>query len=860
LAEEIQGDLIEAWEIDREEKGSFRANLTYWLEVILFIRSHVIRRRDPSRARGSVMWGNYTKVALRSMKRDKLQSSITIVSLSVGMAAGVLILLFTRHEWTSDSFHEGGEDVYRIHRVEQRTRGGERASAGVSTPVAPELESAFSSVEAATRLRPGTIQVAVDGSLMDQDVMYVDPAFFEVFTFAMTGSSQASASMPLASGTGLVLTRPLADRLFEGGNATGQSLEVRINGTVHLLEVDGIVEDVPSNSSITFDMLLPFRLWPSYASEADQWVNFNVATFVRLMPGVEQSTFQADLDRMTDRRFAEARDMFITSGWWQDREDAFQLKAMPLSEVHFSTDVRPMVAQTASASGLRILMAIGLAVLLLACMNFMTLAVGRSTARAAEVGVRKTFGARRSQLIRQFWGEAQVMGLLSLGVSVILVAVLLDPFNAMAGSGISWRTMDATLIGQVVLLTILAGLVAGSYPAFVLSRFKPSNVLKGQAIGRMGRWFSRSMVVVQFAFSIAMIAGTFIIMQQVDYLKSADLGFAGEEIIVVDLQADQVDVDVILPRFEEALEKQSAVARVASTDFGIIQGGMRQAIEHDGNQHIVATTRVDEDYLETMDIALVAGRNFSRDRETDVSQGALVNEAFVRELGIEDPVGHLLPGYASADVRIIGVVEDFHFESLHTPIGPMILHMRSGFGFDSFALVRMQPASLSSAMQVIQSVWSELVPGQPFVANYLDDRLDQMYQDEERWGRIMQYAAFMAIILACLGLFGLASLTVRQRQREIGIRKVLGASGMGVSALVSREFLALVVVALMLAIGPTWILAERWLQGFAYHTTVGADVFILTSVLSMTIAMLVVGGQALRAAHTNPVTVLRSNQ
>lgn len=860
LAEEIRGDLVEAWEEDLDEKGRFRANLIYWLEVILFIRSHVIRRRDPSRARGSVMWGNYTKVALRSMKRDKLQSSITVVSLSVGIAAGVLILLFARHELTSDSFHESVEDVYRIHRVEQRTRGGERASAGVSMPLAPELETTFGNVEAATRVRPGTVQLISQGSLFDQDVLHVDPVFFDVFSFPMATLGGDSSFLPLASQTGVVLTRNLADRLFEGDFALGEMLEVRISGRLEILQVEAIVESVPANSSIQFEMLLPIRMWPSYDAQVDQWVNFNVATFVRLRPGEERQSFQSDLDRFTSVRFAEAMDMFITSGWWQDREDAFELLAMPLQEVHFSTDVRPMVVETASASGLRILLAIGLAVLLLACMNFMTLAVGRSTARAAEVGVRKTFGARRSQLISQFWGEAQVMGLLSLGVSVVLVLLLLAPFNALAGTGISLTTLDATLVGQVLMLTVIAGLVAGAYPALVLSRFKPSNVLKGQSIGRVGRLFSRSMVVVQFAVSIAMIAGTFIIMRQVDYVKSADLGFAGDEVILVDLQADQVDVDTMLPRFEEALERQSDVVRVAASSFGMIGGGMRQVIEHEGNQLIVATTRVDEDYLEAMDIALVSGRNLSGERETDIEQAVLINQAFAEELGFEDPVGRMLPGYESAGVQIVGVIEDFHYESLHTPIGPMILHMSPTFSSHNYALVRIQPASLSAAMQTIESVWNELMPNQPFVANYLDQRLDQMYQDEERWGQIMRYAAFIAIVLACLGLFGLASLTVRQRRREIGIRKVLGASGAGVSILVSREFLVLVLIALVLAVGPTWLLAERWLQGFAYHTTVSADVFVITCGLAMTIAVLVVGGQTWKAAQTNPVTVLRSNQ
>ncbi len=854
LAEEIRGDLEQAWLEDVNQKGRLRAALIYWFEVVLFIRSHTIRRKDPYRAASTIMISNYSKVAFRSMRRDKVQSVITLASLSVGIAASILILLYARHEMTADSFHEASEDVYRVHRIENRTRGGERLSAGVSMPLGPTMLEEMPEVYSTTRMRPGVVQIETDGILADESVVFVDPGFFEVFSFKPVPGSEPA---PLNRHDGVALSQTTALRLFGPREGLGETLQLRIAGEARPFIVEAILEDAPSNSSISFEILLPIQNWPSYEAQRDQWVNFNVASFVRFHPGVARERVQGQLDRLVDMRFAEAIEMFQSSGWWQQGDNAFQLLLMPIEEVHFASDVRSMVASTGNLSGLRILMAIGFVILLLACINFMTLSTGRSTRRAAEVGIRKTFGANRGQLARQFWGEAIMMSGLSLLAGLALVLILLPRFNQMAETGIALAMIDSTVILQVLILTLAAGLIAGGYPAMVLSRFTPSGVLKGQKVKRVGRWFSRSMVVVQFSVSIGMILVTLVMLQQIDWMKTANLGFAGEEIIVVSLQANQQDAGLTLQRLKGSLDNESSIMDVSASSFGMANGGMRQVITQGDNQLIVQTSRVDPSYLDVMDMSLVAGRNLSEDLVTDIEQAVLVNETFAAQLDFEDPIGQLLPGYEEDGVRIVGVVEDFHFLSMREAISPMMLHMSPSFGDFNFALIRLRTDRLSQSMGMIQNAWQASAPDQPFVAEFMDSRFDQLYRNEERWGRMMQFAAMMAVVLACLGLFGLAMLTVRGRMKEIGIRKVLGASSPGILALLSKEFMVLIAVSFFLAAPVTWWILQRWLDGFAYHMQMGPGVFLTTASLVAAVAFLTVAGQSWKAATINPARILK---
>ena len=802
------------------------------------------------------MWGNYTKVALRSMKRERLQAGISVFSLSLGITAAILIVLFARYEWTADTFHEGLEDIYRVHRVEYRGNGDVKRSVAISMPLGPTLVSDLPGVESQTRLRPGSMQIVLEDGLADQSVLFVDPSFLDVFSFEQVAGNTGTA---LLTNESIVLTRTLANRLFGEADPIGRDLEIRLASETRLVRVDAVLADPPANSSIQFQVLLPISLWPSYASQVDEWMNFNVATFIKVSSGANQFDLQQRLDGFTAERFAESIEMFQTSGWWQDRDDAFQLSLMPLADVRFSNGIQSLVAVTTNPSGLRILLGIGMIVLLLACVNFMTLATGRATRRAPEVGVRKTFGAHRGQVMRQFWGEALLVAGLSLFVGIGLVFLLLPQFNQLAGVEISMSNVDGVLIAQVVGLTLLAGLVAGGYPATVLSRFMPANVLKGQTVGRLGVSFTRAMVVVQLAVSISLIAVSLIMLDQIRFVKSADMGFDAEELALVNLQGSQVDSDQVYTRIREQLNGESSILATTSSSFGLANGGMRQVIVVEGKQLIVATSRIDTEYLATMGLSLIAGRNLSLDHPTDVEQAVLINEAFASELPYENPIGELLPEYEEEGVRIVGIVEDFHFASLRDEIAPMILHMSPSMGRQQYAFIRFRTDQVVHARNAIEAAWNAAAPGQPFVLEYLDARMDQLYEQEERWGRIMSFAALVAVLLACMGLFGQATMRVRQRMREIGIRKVLGASNAGMVSLLSREFYVMVAVAFVVATPPAWLFTQRWLDGFAYHTEPGIGVFALTAFLAVLIVAGTVAGQTWSAARTHPASILRSN-
>ncbi len=529
-------------------------------------------------------------------------------------------------------------------------------------------------------------------------------------------------------------------------------------------------------------------------------------------------------------------------------------RLQPLPAIHLDPAVAAGLTAPSDPRYSYILAAIALAILLIACINFTLLAIGRSAGRAREVGVRKAIGARRHQLLFQFWGESILLSLLALVLGLSLAELFLPTFNTLAAKDLHFDYLqNAATVGALIGLMLLVGVLAGSYPALVLSGFKPVESLRQRMRLKGSNPLTRSLVVVQFALSVFLIVGTLVMLRQLDYVQTKNLGFDEEHVVVI--PTNGLPGDELLARFRTALGPRRDVLGVTGMNNAPAHGWSREGWDYKGEDKVAYTYRVESDFLDVMGVDLVAGRNFDPSRSTDSTGAVLVNEAFVRDFGWAEPLGQRLDGFY-AEPEVVGVVRDLHLLPLRQAVEPMVLTMDPGWGMGHL-LVRIAPDDLSTTLAALEATWNGVALATPFQYSFLDDDLAKQYESERRWSRIVGYGALFAVLVACLGLFGLASLTVVQRTKEIGIRKALGATATNIAALLSKDFVVLVLVGVVIAAPLAYLAAERWLEGFAYRIDLGPGVFVLAGGTALVIALVTVSAHALRAATADPVQSLR---
>jgi putative ABC transport system permease protein len=799
------------------------------------------------------MLKNYFKVALRSLLRQRGYSVINVLGLSVGLACCLLIALFVSEELAYDRFHEHADRIHRV--VLDGTASGTPTDhfAVTSRPIGPALVESYPDVEAFARIGPYDPTVRHQGEYVYGDEVYfADPSFFEIFTFPLIEGDPATA---LREPYTVVLTESTARRYFPDGGALGRTLTLNDQ---HEVEVTGIARDVPGTSHFSFDMLVSFATHNALVPEPPQgeWLNLGMYTYVLLRPGAEAAAVEAQIADHIHRAWGEVLDQINI------RVD---LGLEPLTAIYLHSQRKYQIGPTSSAMTVYAFLAIALFVLLIACVNYMNLATARSMQRAREVGVRKTLGASRGLLVRQFLGESVLVALVALVAALVLVAATLPLFNAVAGKELSYLAiLSPAFLLTLLVATIAVGLLAGSYPALVLSGFLPALVLKGELrTSRHGAHLRQGLVVFQFAVSVALIVGTVAVIQQLDYVRAQDLGFDREHLVVVDARA--IPSAQRAQRHEtakEAMRRHPAVLHAAASSAtpGNEPGLTLTQAEgmEEGQFHRFHTLSADHDFVETFGIAMAAGRPFSRSYETDVD-GALINEKAVRELGWtpEEAIGRWVSiGGGGQQRPVVGVIRDYHHLSLHQQVEPMIIAMMPSM-YNRFT-VRVDGRQLPQAIEHLGATWAELFPGYPFDYEFVDEAFAQQYQAEARLSRVIGAFAALAILVACLGLFGLAAFTAQQRRREIGVRKVLGASTGHLVALLSKDFLKLVAVAFVIGAPLAYFGMSRWLEGFAYRVTLGPGLFIAAGLIALVIALATVSGQALRAATADPVKAIRS--
>ncbi len=810
------------------------------------------------------MLRNYLKIAFRNLWRRPGYAAINVGGLALGMACCLMIGLFLRQQVRYDRFHEKADRIYRV-ALDAAFQGQEMQSAMTAWPLGETLVRTFPEVERATRLwqdRSGRMTVYAGDQIFAEDrVFFADSTVFDVFTFPLLRGDPAAA---LARPFSLVLTESAARKYFGEADPMGQTLRLREPSDRDLFDytVTGVMADLPAASHVQFDVLASYVT--QRGSRSQSWLGFGLHTYILLGEEADAAAFEAKLPGLMETHLApQVQENFgITYEAFRAAGNNYRLFLQPLPAIFLHSNLEDEIGPTGDVTLVYLFAAVALFILLLACINFINLATANALTRAREVGVRKALGSQRSQLVAQFLMEAVLLSGLALGLAVALVQLLAPAFEALAGQPLSLTKGDAGVLAPLLLgAALLIGLAAGAYPAFFLSRFRPAKVLKGALQGGGHRSLLRDgLVVFQFTVSIALLAGTLVVARQMDFILNKDLGFETEQVVVLE------GAEVMGPQaeaFREALRALPGVVRVTNAEKvpGRTFNGSRFRMEGapDDATVVLEYTYASFDFIETLGLRLKEGRSLSRARPGD-SLAVLLNEAAVTRLGLEDPVGQRLVWSGESVYTIVGVVEDFHIASLHRQIGPVALlgpDPRNTNRPNLLVVARLRADDLPGTLARLESLWEGFAPQQPFTYSFLDQDFAALYRSEQATGCLFGAFAALAVLIACCGLFGLAAFTAERRTKEIGVRKVFGATAAQIVALLSKDFLKLVVISFVLAVPAAYFVMRSWLDDFAYRTEIGAGVFLVAGVAALGIAFLTISYRAVKTARMNPTETLR---
>jgi putative ABC transport system permease protein len=785
---------------------------------------------------------NYLTVTLRNFRKNKAYSAINITGLAIGMACSILILLWVRDELSYDRFHANAGRICRVYRDEAVTAPGS-GSALTSPPMAAAFKKDFPEVLLATRF--GTWQrrlvVGGDKTFTETGYMHADPDFLEMFSFPFVkGDPRTALSKPYS----VVLTESAAAKYFGAEDPIGRTLTV---DRAFDVVVTGIVRDLPANSSLKFDLLSPFKiLLTEYIGDenGDNWGFNSFSTLLLLAPGVRAADFNGKLDGYL-QRYVE--------------KDTDRLAVQPLAAIHLRSTIGHDGLGTNGIKYVWIFSALAFFILAIASINFMNLTTARSAKRAREVGLRKVVGARRSQLVRQFFAESVLMSLISLGLALILVEASLRPFNAISGKTIatSWSANLPVLFGCLG-LAVATGLLSGIYPALFLSSFRPVRVLKGTlSTAGGGPIFRKALVIVQFTLSVFLITGTAVIARQLAYMRTNDLGFDKGRIVHLRLFGELPGkYAAIKERLLQNPDVASVTASLAlPTDIQNSPGTPEWEGKDPDVQMEIRADFVDFDYIETFDVPIVEGRSFSRQYGTDAEEAYLVNEEAVRRMGLAGSAVGKRFAFWGREGRIVGVMKDAHFQSYRRKIEPLAFKIFPDWF--RFLYIKVRPGDMAASLRSVEKTWASMALGYPFDYSFLDKDFEDLYRAEARMGTLFRIFAALAVFVACLGLFGLASYMAEQRTKEIGIRRILGASVPEVTTMMSREFARLVLAANLIAWPAAWYFMGSWLKGFAYRDALSPWSFVVSGAIAMAIALATVVSLSARAAVGSPSKALR---
>lgn len=799
---------------------------------------------------------NYLKIAFRTLINKKVYSIINILGLSVGAAASLIIFLYVQSELSYDKFFPDYQNVYRV--VEDRIYPDRVAHfAMIPSGFSNVIQEEVPEVESSTRLIgfPNFASVVryKDNIFSEHYFFSADSNFFEVFPFQLLKGNRNDV---LRHPNTIVLTASTATKYFGNEDPLGKVLELDNQN----LEVVGVMEDVPENSHMKFDALGP-AIGIDFLEEPNYYIA-GTFTYVKLAPGTKAEAAEAKIPALVDKYAAGQieRDLGISYQKYIADGNGYKYLLQSLTDIHLHSNRTNEIKANGNNTLVKVLMFIGLLILIIAGINFINLATARSAERAKEVGVRKVLGSKKSQLIAQFLSESFLISALSVVIAIVIIQLSVSYFNTIAQKELYLNLTENPIVIAVLLaITFVLGLIAGLYPAFYISALKPVAVLKGKfKSSSKGNMMRNGLVLFQFTMSIILISATLVVYDQLNYIQSKSLGFEKENLVVINHNSQDEESAAL----QQELSRIPGVRSIGSGNA--VPGGYFFGLQFrlPGTSEIFTPKGMtaDDNFATTLNLNIIDGRSFNASFNDSLS--IIINQRAARAMNLDNPVGTVLINNADPNTpvsyTVVGVVEDFNFESLHSEINPLIVMSTEGqLNFQSVLIARLNDGEFIETVSSLETKWKELMPNDPFIYSFMDSQLDNLYKSEQASGKLMTTFALIAIIIACVGLFGLAAYTANQRTKEIGVRKVLGATVTSIVSLVSMDFAKLVLISLLLGAPLAWFLMREWLQSFAYRITLSVDTFLLAGLIVSLFTMTTISYQAIKAATSNPVNSLK---
>ncbi len=859
LAEDVCGDLEERFYTNLHSKSVIRSKLGYWNEVVHYLRPFAFRKSKSYPINHYAMIQSYLKIGWRNLVRQKMYSFIKIGGFALGIAACLLISLYIQDELSYDQFYKNGDRIYRVYEI-WKDEGETGRSVWFQAPFASAIKEDYPEIEKVGRYNSselfgaGPNQIRRDDQIentYEESFVYADQELLEILEVPMVyGEISHSLNEPQS----IVITRRKAEKYFPNENPIGKLMVVN-DDVSKPFKIGGVIENFSPHSHIQFDFFMTMKGREFWPGEQNYWGATNYPTYVLLRKGADVKALEKKMHKVVDK--------YMLPLWLQDgRANAKTAAAetgfgmQPVKDIHLNTEISDPLNH-GDRGFVWIFGAVAVFILIIACINFINLSTAKSANRAKEVGLRKTVGSFRSNIITQFLTESLLFSVFSFGIGMVIAWLLMPFFNDLAGKSLTIPVTEWWFVPLMIVSSLIVGTLAGIYPAFYLSSFRPAQVLKGNlSLGSKNSVTRSALVVFQFTTSVALIIATVIIYRQMEFILNKKVGFDKEQVILLQGTGNLSDK---LKSLKDELLAISTVKSASISDYLPIRGtkrngngfwneGRRKIDESVGTQVWV----VDEDYVKTMGMKIIDGRDFARDRVSD-TLSIIINQTMARKLGLKDPIGKRIQNWRVWNV--IGVVEDFNFESLRSEVEPLVLVAGISPGIVS---VKVNTADMPGTLAQIGKVWDKFSPNQKIRYSFLDDSFARMYDDVQRMGRIFTTFAIFAIIVACLGLFALSAFMVEQRSKEISIRLVLGASLQSIFNMLTLNFVKLVLISIVIATPIAYYMMQLWLQDFNYKTPVTWDIFAIAAIMAIFIALVTISYQSIRAGLSRPVNGLRS--
>lgn len=845
----IIDDLEEKYDINVSEKGKIRTTFWYLIQILNLITGKIYNIIYWSLP----MFKNYLKIAIRNLRKNKIHSVINVFGLSIGLACTLLILLFIRDELSYDKFHKNLDRIYFLTAFSHNPDGSISWKGGTAEGHGPALKEFLPEVKNCVRLRQTEFTLKKGDIIENQNVTYADKEFFEMFSFPLVRGNPSNVLSELNS---VVISQSAAKKYFKDTEPVGKTIEL-VSGDYHNeFIVTGIAENPPSNSSISFEVIINFeslRLFGMGGHLHNFGLRANINTFIEFSkkPAADDfiKKYSQFLRNHYEGTFEITKKLSVKVN--NDRY-RWSFGFQPMKNFHFSKGL----SNSSTPTAIYILIGIALIILFIAAVNFITLSIGNASKRFIEIGIRKVLGADKKHLIRQFWCESLLITAFAVLMGIGIIFFILPVFNKLTLKSINFiNLLSASNLGSISIIIFSIGIIVGSYPAVVLAGFKPVEILKGKLKPGSKNFFSKSLIIVQFTLAIFLIVITIVLGRQINFMINTDLGFNKDNILVLDTyQGNSIESESLYNSLRDKLINQSNIKSIASASNSFSKTVNMDWFEYNDKRLYIIINRISHDYFKTLGIKILKGREFSREISSD-QQVVILNETFIKEYEIENPVGKQIE-IQEQFFTIIGVVKDHFTWSMKLEKRPVV-HYLNPIGELRFTFIKILPNDISSSLNLIRSVWKELQPDKPFKYSFLDEDVEKQYLKEKKWNNIVKYSSLFAILISCMGVFGLSLITVQRRTKEIVIRKVHGATIYKILILLSKGPVIWVLIANIIAWPAAFYAMNKWLENFVYKISISPITFILAGIIMLFLVLTTTFYHTIKAARANPVESLR---